>query len=782
MDPSKKNHLIDILSGEVLPRLVESILDAQPPGDIDLDRVYHRALGTLIDHLLDSAEEYPLQAPVHDRSVTFELKILPDGEIGSLGPQEVGELYERLRGFRVEVKPGGGRSALVIPSVRMRRNQGLFYTPITVVRHIVEQTLNTLAPADPAAYLDLRILDPAVGTGIFLGEVLEQVTRRVMAADVESKARINGRILAVKDRLMAANESGPSVMPVDDETAVRIHLLEHCLYGVDPDPVAVRVAVKHLVKTALGEYPPPPLNVRVRVANSLIGAGPLSPREDYWWPDPDGEHVKAYFGRTGPAGETVQEWKKRMGVFHWPMEFPEIFGSGRQGFDAVVGNPPYEIVSVKESGIGERRREQAYFRRMYRACRGKINTYRLMLERGLTLLRPGGALGFIVPATLLGDSTAQSLRRMIFDEAEIVQALILPEKARIFEGVTQALLILILRKGGRTRSINPTLWDGRGPVKEHEGSRVPRELIEEADFRVPFIRSAEEKALMEVLAGHPPFRGGEGIPAAGAIHQGELNLTVHRKFITAETTGLPLIRGEHVEPFRVVHPSARPGRLDWVRREFPTQFLCGDSSRDGREDQTAGESRSGRGRPWEKARIALGRVVNMATAIRLKAAPVPPGSFLGDMTNSVTDPSVPPNYLLGLLNSSLLNWRIKLTSTNNYLSAAEIGALPIPRISGETGTDVDCPFLGRFLDVLIARRARTMTEALAHLDRLPDQGSAEQTSRASALMIEWTVERIRADVEAPGSAGAESLRNVLDSLVVKLYSAVPYAAVLQSSD
>lgn len=774
MSPVRKNHLVDFISGEVLPRLVESILETQSPEDADLDQVYYSALGAVVDHLLPSAKESSPHTPVDDDTVTAEQKTLLDREIGPLSPQQIGVLYERLRGFQIEGKPG--RGSLVTPSIRARRNQGLFYTPLNVVSHIVEQTLNTLSCHNPEDYLDLRILDPAVGTGIFLGEVLEQIARRVMQADQETRMRIAGRILATE-------LSGPAAMSLDDETVVRIHLLEHCLYGVDLDPIAVRIARAHLANAAFKGLPASPaLTAHVRVANSLIGAGPGHDQESYSHPDPDRVHVAAYFGKDGYDREAVNQWKERMSVFHWPLELPEIFRPGCNGFDAVIGNPPYEIVSVKESGIGERRREQAYFRRMYRTCKGKINTYRLMIERGLTLLRPGGALGFIVPATLLADSTARSLRRMLFDETEIVQTLILPEKARIFEGVTQALVILILKKGGKTRSVNPTLWDGKGPVKECEGSRVPLQVIEKADFRVPFVKSAEEKALLEVLAAHPPFRGRGAVPPAGTINQGEINLTIHREFITANPTGLPLIRGEHVEPFRVAHPSARPGRLDWVLREFPEKTFRAASSRSRRREPNSAESRLNPGRPWEKERIALGRVVNMATAIRLKAAPVPRGSFLGDMTNSVSDLSIPENYLLGLLNSSLMNWRFKLTSTNNYLSAAEIGALPVPRIPGEPVTEADYLHLKWFLEDLIGRETSTIMEAVAHIDGLPDQGSPEQTSRALARMIEWTVERIRADAESPDCTDVERLRNVLDSLVIKLYSAAPYAAVLHGMD
>ena len=206
----------------------------------------------------------------------------------------------------------------------------------------------------------------------------------------------------------------------------------------------------------------------------------------------------------------------------------------------------------------------------------------------------------------------------------------------------------------------------------------------------------------------------------GTVHQGEVNLTVHRDFITDEPTGYPLIRGEHITPFRVNHPCAARARLDWILPGFME-----NARRGGKRDAATGRSRTqlvesfadvpeipclerrgrsgtfrtepafGRGQPWLRPRIALGRVVNMATPRRLKAAQVSAQSFLGDMTNFIAETSLSPDYLLGLLNSRLLNWRIKITSTNNYLSAAEIQALPIFRPPKSPRSCATRPFAGK---------------------------------------------------------------------------------------
>ncbi len=337
--------------------------------------------------------------------------------------------------------------------------------------------------------------------------------------------------------------------------------------------------------------------------------------------------------------------------FDWPAEFPEIFW-GRGGFDVIIGNPPYEILSIKESGISRRREEQEYLRHAFSTCQGKLNTYRLMLERSLELLKEGGTLGFIVPATLLADSSAEKIRRLLLDNSTITDLIVLPERAQVFKKVTQALLILILQRKGKTQRLRSVFWDGNGANPPSEGIEISRSAIKGIGLRIPLIRSHEDKQFLEALERIPPLGGDENVPPIARVHQGEMNLTIQKRFITTENTGLPLVRGEHVLPMRIAHPSRIPGRLDWVTQAFLEQSsVCRSKTR------TVTRLRN---RVWEKPRIVIGRVVNMETARRLKAAYVPAGTFLGDMTNFILEPTVSSGFLLGLLNSRLLNYRIKV--------------------------------------------------------------------------------------------------------------------------
>jgi adenine-specific DNA-methyltransferase len=772
-----RKHEVELVLERLVPRVIHELLD--PRSHRDTDQLYRRAVGLVVKALLSQIEpdEVPglLSGAINGPSSLTELA----QEIGPLTPAEVGEIYEYLRGFKVEVKSLGQWA--MVPNVASKRNQGLFYTPKAIVSYIVEQTLDALDVGEPSHYLDLRILDPAVGTGRFLTEALDQLTGRVLAG-----MRLGDKLLLrtvdnISKRLRVNGGNHWIGQERNMEAAVRIHILQNCLYGVDLDPIAVNIAQAALLARALGQRRVmPEFETHVRIGNALIGEGPGDPHGSSM-ENCDGKHAAAYYGKQPVEREDIRAWSKGKRAFHWPIEFPEIFDQDRCGFDAVVGNPPYEILSAKESGIEERRQEQAYIRQMFRTCRGKINTYRLMLERGLTLLRKEGVLGFVVPVTLLADSTADKLRRMILDDTTVLKTVIIPEKARVFEGVAQALLILITRKSGQTRRIQSIFWKGRGPIPTRSRMEIPRDVIEQTDFRIPMIRKPEELALLEALLQHPPLGGNMDFPPVGRVHQGEINLTVHREFITAERTGYPLIRGEHIMPLCLNHPAPGNNRLDWIlpdfleRRARPKEY----SQRRPPTARASSFSRF-RGVPWEQDRIAIGRVVNMDTHRRLKAARVSAGAFLGDMTNFISDVTVPIHYLLGLLNSRVLNRRIKLASTNNYLSAAEIEALPIPRIGNTVAPETASQSSGEEFRLLIADPADSIPGWVERIEILSDQFSRNEDAVSIPRVIELVVQAIQEDPSSSASGRAQegTLWNLLDALVLKLYRVEAYAGIL----
>jgi hypothetical protein len=168
----------------------------------------------------------------------------------------------------------------------------------------------------------------------------------------------------------------------------------------------------------------------------------------------------------------------------------------------------------------------------------------------------------------------------------------------------------------------------------------------------------------------------------------------------------------------------------------------------------------------------------MATSRRLKAAAVPAGVFLGDMTNFIADASAPRNYLLGLLNSRLLNWRLKITSTNNYLSAAEIEALPIPRISHGKVASSTLRSARMILKPVMDEESLPLVTCLETFKKMFDQEPKAFGEAFLAAMIEWLVKEIL-ESEAGSEAPRITLINLLDALVLNLYGIEPWSGLVR---
>ncbi len=772
IDDTDNRKLQKYATEHALPWLVAHMAGDEAYEKLSNEALYHRAVKTFIRHVLSTgpgieAGPHDAQPTIPGPGITLEPRSIP--------PEAVGGLYEYLRGFRLSF--GEDDTPVLIPSPSGKRNQGLFYTPANIVRFIVSQVLDALEPANPREYLDLKIVDPAVGTGVFLSGMLDEITRRV--ASIRSSEN-HSPLPLLEQRLSRSvqEESRAGRGPLGHPAAV--HCLRQCLYGVDVDAVAVEIARAKLhAKVFPQSSPGSEMIPHLKAGNALMGSvdgrsGAMNQ------PRCDAEHARLFFGRTLPDSRTIVQWARSRRLFHWHLEFPDVFSGDSGGFHAVVGNPPYEILSVKESGIEARRHEQAYFRKAFSSCKGKINTYRLMIERGLDLLREDGVLGFIVPATLLADSTSAVLREIILDKTRVISAVVIPEKARVFDGVTQALLILIVRKGGATSHIAPLCWEGKGEIPSSGGLKISRAVIRHCDGRIPLVKSDGEKKLLVSLAGYPPLHGDQKTPPAGSVHQGEINLTTHRSLITDVPTGLPLIRGEHVYPFRVLHPTPGKKRLDWILRHARSE--CGthrktekvDSDDPGPVPTTAGT----RGSPWKDRRIVLGRVVNMGTKRRLKAALVPPGCYLGDMTNFMTDFQVPIEYVLCLLNSSLLNWRFKATSTNNYLSAREIELLPIVRPPRPRPDALTRATGGDLLERLMPDAPVSIADSLPILRSVLGPLSEPDRSHVLIEMITRLGERLTSMDAGDSHSAADRFLPLLDGLVLALYGVEEHANIV----
>jgi hypothetical protein len=201
----------------------------------------------------------------------------------------------------------------------------------------------------------------------------------------------------------------------------------------------------------------------------------------WFWPDRGltvaafGDLLATVLDRTPalPAGEARRLLQQASAialeqrVFHWHLEFPEVFFAreGRRdprgGFDAVIGNPPWDVLRSDTGSDARRAGERAGNRhrlRFFRAAGvyaaqggGHPNQYQLFVERALQLLKPGGRIGLIVPSGLATDHGSAPLRRALFDATRIERLYGFTNRDAIFPIHRDVRFLLMTgTKGGRT--------------------------------------------------------------------------------------------------------------------------------------------------------------------------------------------------------------------------------------------------------------------------------------------------------------------------------------------
>nr|WP_262493394.1 Eco57I restriction-modification methylase domain-containing protein [Flaviflexus equikiangi] len=98
--------------------------------------------------------------------------------------------------------------------------------------------------------------------------------------------------------------------------------------------------------------------------------------------------------------------------FHWFLEFPEIFGDGRKGFDAVLGNPPYINAVEMYSGASPTALKK-YYSGHFATAVGSYDLFVLFYERAMTIAAKDAAIGLLIPNKVLSAEYAEMLRRKI---------------------------------------------------------------------------------------------------------------------------------------------------------------------------------------------------------------------------------------------------------------------------------------------------------------------------------------------------------------------------------
>jgi len=296
----------------------------------------------------------------------------------------LGSIYEQYLGHILRKSKKG--TSLTENHVR-RKEHGIYYTPTYVVDYIVRNTLGRKLDEKTGDLDDIRVLDPACGSGSFL---------------IKAFDRLNEYHIA-HDKQYAQSQLEPESLTGSYSKKVKI--LKENIFGVDIDKQAVQIAqLNLLLKIAEKKHSLPVLRASVLQGNSLI---PSSLQEE----------------------DRPFDWKKR---------FPNIMNENRGGFDVIVGNPPY----VRPHNLDKHYKDLLW--KYFSTFTEKSDLYNCFMQQGIRLLRNGGYFSFIVPHTWTSLKSFYGIRQFVYETCKVLRLVQLPKK--VFQEATVQTCIFVFQK------------------------------------------------------------------------------------------------------------------------------------------------------------------------------------------------------------------------------------------------------------------------------------------------------------------------------------------------
>lgn len=314
-------------------------------------------------------------------------------EFSVISLELLGSIYEQFLGKVIRLTTG--HQAKVEEKLEVKKSGGVYYTPQFIVDYIVENTVGKLCKGKtPNKVSKIRILDPACGSGSFLlGAYNYLIKWHTDYYSKQDKKRLAEILYKGKD--------GQWNLTIQEKKRI----LLNNIYGVDIDPQAVEVTkLSLLLKVLEGENSDalesqkklfqeralPDLENNIKCGNSLIN-----------------------FDIYKSPGLFENEDIKRINPFDWNNEFPEIMGDG---FDVIVGNPPYLRIQGLQEYFGD---QISYFTDNYQSAVKRFDIYLLFIEKGFKLLNNNGVLGYICPHKFLNSDFGSGLRQFFIDNSAL---------------------------------------------------------------------------------------------------------------------------------------------------------------------------------------------------------------------------------------------------------------------------------------------------------------------------------------------------------------------------
>ncbi len=413
---------------------------------------------------------------------TIDENSINDFEV-SIDPEMLGTIFENLL---AEIDPDTEKSA--------RKSTGSFYTPREIVDYMVEQSLlqyiktkttiedeeqlevllkdDTENPFDEKqtitileALSDIKILDPACGSGAFPMGVLHKIIGLLKKLD-KNAVWWKAKQLEKIDNALVRKTMETKLNQANSDYIRKLGVIQHSIYGVDIQPIAAEISkLRSFLSLIIDENiddnhpdgnrgiePLPNLEFKFVTANTLISLdegntvgksmsfdfGETSDlqnqlqkiRSAYLQATPnDKQKLKTDFeklqtqiyknelkaGGQNKRAQQLAAWKPFSNEgSSW---FDPDWMFGVEKFDVVIGNPPYvdsETMVLRDNAF------RNYLRDTYDFADGNWDLFIVFIEKGLKLTKSNGVFSYIVPNKLISAKYGNKTR-MKFNQLDLIE-------------------------------------------------------------------------------------------------------------------------------------------------------------------------------------------------------------------------------------------------------------------------------------------------------------------------------------------------------------------------
>lgn len=405
-----------------------------------------------------------------------------DAEVG-IDPEMLGRIFENL--------------------LEDNKDKGAFYTPKEIVQYMCRESLIAYLQTDvkrDSACNTIRQFVSSYDASLLPEELKEVLDKKLKDVKICDPAIGSGAF--PMGLLRELYNCRKAIEGIDDEKAVNIktHIIQNNIYGVDIEKGAVDIArLRFWLALIVDEQAPhalPNLDFKIMQGNSLLeqfegvdlSGMSLNEQEQkrtrkgkawqayFAFDEQDAlaniQHaIKEYYNSDNHAQKVVlrnvinenvrnyiltlkgctpdiRQKIKELPIpndkfFLWHIYFKEVFDKG--GFDIVIGNPPYINVQLMSE------EDKTLYKKLFSSFFKRCDIFALFIENGLSLSSSDGILTYIIPSVIHSNLSYQKIRDMILNKHWLAE--VCYTGGKVFNAPTVDTTIIRCNKHGNDKII-----------------------------------------------------------------------------------------------------------------------------------------------------------------------------------------------------------------------------------------------------------------------------------------------------------------------------------------